>query len=89
MSAAAQRTLAMLHARGAGRTLCPSEVARDLAGKGGDWRARMEEVHGAVDQLLDEGEVTLSWKGQALQRREGPYRIAPAAPHPNSEKVTP
>ena len=88
MSAAARRTLAMLHARGADRTLCPSEVARDLAGKGGDWRARMDEVHGAVDRLLDGGEIALSWKGRALERREGPYRIATAS-RPDSGKVTP
>lgn len=88
MSAAAERMLALLRSRGAGRTLCPSEVARDLAGEGGDWRARMEDVHKAVDQLLDGGAITPSWKGRALHRREGPYRIA-AAPRPDTDTVTP
>lgn len=78
----------MLHARGAGRTLCPSEVARDLAGEGGDWRARMDEVHSAVDRLLDGGEIALSWKGRALDRRDGPYRVASPS-RPEAGEVTP
>lgn len=71
----ADRLAALLHERGAGRTLCPSEVARDLAGPGGDWRPFMETVHEAVDALLAKGKIALSWKGEALSRREGPYRI--------------
>lgn len=67
----------MLDARAAGATLCPSEVARALAGAAGeaDWRARMAEVHAAVDGLAEAGAVRLNWKGEALAKREGPYRI--------------
>ncbi|WP_133365910.1 DUF3253 domain-containing protein [Qipengyuania sediminis] len=61
--------------RGAGKTVCPSEIARELAGDGGDWRARMAEVHHAVDALVAERAVVLSWKGARLVRRDGPYRI--------------
>lgn len=67
---------AMLRERGAGKTLCPSEVARVLAGPDGDWRVRMAEVHAAVDRLEAEDAVSLSWKGAPLARRDGPYRIA-------------
>ncbi len=67
-------TLGLLAMRAADATVCPSEVARALAG-GGDWRAVMPAVHAAVDGLLAEGAVRLSWKGEALAAREGPYRI--------------
>lgn len=67
---------AMLHERGAGKTLCPSEVARALAGPDGDWRGRMAEVHAGVDRMLTVGSVALSWQGASLAQRSGPYRIA-------------
>ena len=73
--------LALLERRAAGATVCPSEVARALVahggdlGTGGEWRDVMPEVHAAVDQLLAEGVVQLSWKGRVLATRSGPYRI--------------
>lgn len=67
-------TIALLHRRAPGATVCPSEVARVLAGDG-DWRAAMASVHAAVDQLAVEGAVRLSWKGATLPARDGPYRI--------------
>lgn len=66
----------LLESRGAGRTICPSEAARELAGEDGDWRARMHAVHKAIDTMLDTGAVELSWKGERLSRRRGAYRIA-------------
>lgn len=69
---------AMLAARRSDATICPSEVARALAGEDGDWRARMEEVHAAVDGLVAAGAVRLSWKGAAMAERGGPYRIGRA-----------
>lgn len=66
--------LALLGARAAGATVCPSEAARVLA-DGGDWRAEMGRVHAAVDALVDEGAVRLSWKGETMARRAGAYRI--------------
>lgn len=67
---------AMLHDRGAGKTLCPSEVARALAEPDGDWRGRMSEVHSGVDRMLAVGSVALSWQGAPMAQRSGPYRIA-------------
>ena len=67
-----------LSARATEATICPSEAARVLAtaaGGGTDWRMMMPTVHAAVDRLVSEGKVCLSWKGQALPSRAGPYRI--------------
>ena len=72
--AATAATLALLAGRAADATVCPSEVARALAGAG-DWRAEMARVHDAVDRLVADGRVRLSWKGAALPERTGPYRI--------------
>lgn len=76
---AATQVEAMLARRETGATLCPSEVARALADDGGDWRALMADVHAAVDRLQREGRVALSWRGQRLDRRDGPYRIGAAS----------
>jgi hypothetical protein len=74
-------TLALLASRDTTASVCPSEVARVAAGpKSGeaspvDWRQIMPEVHAEIDKLLAQGIVRLSWKGQPLQSRAGPYRI--------------
>ncbi len=72
--------LDLLARRAEGATVCPSEVARVLAGGRGteDWRSEMAAVHAAVDALVAEGAVRLSWKGEALVERDGPYRIGRA-----------
>lgn len=81
---AREMTLALLQARAADATICPSEVARALIDEGGpqasspDWRGVMPVVHAAVDQLVIEGIVRLSWKRKALPERSGPYRIGRA-----------
>jgi hypothetical protein len=67
--------LALLATRAPGATICPSEVARVLAGEAGDWRRTMPAVHAAVDRLVADGLVRLSWKGAAMPVRRGPYRI--------------
>lgn len=69
-------TLALLAARAPGATVCPSEVARAMAS---DWRSAMPAVHAAIDELVAEGAVRLSWKGRPLAARTGPYRIGRAA----------
>ena len=74
--------LDLLARRGPGKTACPSEVARALAGPGEDWRAQMEGVHTAVDELVAEGRIALSWQKERLPRRSGPYRIARCSTNP-------
>lgn len=71
-------TLALLASRSRAVTVCPSEVARAIA-RDGDWRDAMPHVHAAIDGLLAEGEVQLSWKGKPLAVRAGPYRIGRAS----------
>jgi hypothetical protein len=75
-------TLALLAGRAAGSTLCPSEVARAIAAAAGtaDWRGEMPAVHAAVDSMVADGLIHLSWKGEAMPARDGPYRIGRAAP---------
>lgn len=74
--------LALLAGRSAEATVCPSEVARAIAAAAGmkDWRGEMAAVHAAVDRLVAEGLVRLSWKGEAMPVRDGPYRIGRAGP---------
>ena len=76
MNPAARTILTLLDQRGAGKTICPSEAARMLAGPDGDWRALMDDVHAAADGLLAQGTITLTWRGALKQKRRGPYRIA-------------
>lgn len=84
MQNARKLTLALLAARAPEATVCPSEVARAMtSGREtdvGTWRDAMPAVHAAVDLLLDEGLVRLSWRGKPLTAREGPYRIGRATP---------
>jgi hypothetical protein len=67
-------TLALIAARAQGAKVCPSEVARAIA-TDGDWRGAMPAVHAAVDRLMSDGLIVLSWKGEPMARRAGPYRI--------------
>ena len=48
----------------------------------GGWRDAMPAVHAAIDRLHAEGLIRLSWKGQALASRAGPYRIGRAERQP-------
>jgi hypothetical protein len=80
-----RETIALLIRRAAGATVCPSEVARALAAAQAedeptptDWRDAMPVVHAAVERLVAEGAVQLSWKGELLTERVGPYRIRSA-----------
>ncbi|QQV77908.1 DUF3253 domain-containing protein [Sphingomonas aliaeris] len=71
--------LTLLARRSPNATICPSEVARAIASASG-WRDAMPLVHDAMDSLLKEGRVTLSWKGTSMTTRNGPYRIGGATP---------
>ncbi|MGB3166229.1 MAG: DUF3253 domain-containing protein [Alteraurantiacibacter sp.] len=75
MSKAESAIRALLCERGHGKTICPSEAAREMAGPDGDWRARMSDVHEATARLCDAGAIRLSWKGKSKTAPDGPYRI--------------
>jgi hypothetical protein len=54
-------------------------VARKIAcDDAADWHLAMPLVHEAVDQLFDQKIIRLSWKGNLLPARSGPYRIGRA-----------
>ncbi|HEX8307446.1 MAG TPA: DUF3253 domain-containing protein [Allosphingosinicella sp.] len=74
-------TLALLARRAEGSTVCPSEVARAVAAAAGlpGWRTEMPAVHAAIDSMVSDGLVRLSWKGEAMPVRDGPYRIGRGA----------
>ena len=76
MTVAEAALRALLAERAPGATICPSEAARRLAGPQGDWRAEMAAVHAAVDIMIAQGTIALSWRGEPKQKRRGPYRIA-------------
>lgn len=61
--------------RGRAKTICPSEVARQLSPD--DWRTHMEEVRKAAFILRDEGKVRIMQKGADVAGSEvvGPIRI--------------
>ena len=76
MTDAGDVVLALLADRAEAATICPSEVARRLAADdGAAWRDMMPAVHAAVDRLVREDRVRLSWKGRGMPGRHGPYRI--------------
>lgn len=66
--------LTLLASRAPGATVCPSEVARAIT-PGSGWRDAMPVVHAAIDGLVEERAIRLSWKGKPLSTRAGPYRI--------------
>ncbi|QDM39951.1 DUF3253 domain-containing protein [Altererythrobacter sp. TH136] len=80
MDAATVAIIALLAERRSGESICPSEAARRIAAEASeaDWRASMPIIHAAVDQLVDQNRISLSWKGQSLSARCGPYRIVQA-----------
>jgi hypothetical protein len=65
----------LLDERGPGKSICPSEAARRLAGTGGNWRALMPLVHDAAAELAGRNSVRLTWRGEPKIAGEGPYRI--------------
>jgi len=66
-------TLASL--RGGDKTICPSEVARNLWPN--EWRDHMEEVRKAAFDLRDEGKIIILQKGEPVTGNtvKGPIRI--------------
>ncbi len=68
---------AQLSARGAGRTICPSEVARALAE---DWRALMDDVRDVAGQMAARGEIAVTQKGRRVDavKATGPIRLGSA-----------
>jgi hypothetical protein len=66
--------LKRVHQRGAGKTICPSEVARSLGGD--DWRDLMPLVREVGTALTVQGQIVTLQKGQRVDPSQvrGPIR---------------
>ena len=73
---AAAAILDLLAERDPGKTICPSEAARVLAGDD-DFRPYMEPVREAADRLAESGQVEVTQKGRRVEVADarGPIRI--------------
>ena len=73
--------LALVAARGAGKTICPSEVARALGGPHPDgWSPLMKPVRRIAVRLVKEGRVAILRKGRPVEDPDtfrGIYRLGP------------
>jgi hypothetical protein len=70
-----QAILSLLDRRGDGKTICPSEVARDVGGA--DWRRLMEPARAAARRLVASGDVQITQRGAVVEpsTAKGPIRI--------------
>jgi hypothetical protein len=74
-----RRIVELVEARGPEKTICPSEVARDLAG-GEDFRPLMPHVREAAAELAERGAISVTQRGEPVDARtaRGPIRLGPA-----------
>ncbi|MDN3226616.1 DUF3253 domain-containing protein [Kocuria rhizophila] len=61
----------------AGKTICPSDVARTLGGD--DWRDLMPQIRDVAGEMAGVGEITVTQKGETVDpcTARGPIRLAP------------
>ncbi|WP_417365657.1 DUF3253 domain-containing protein [Glutamicibacter arilaitensis] len=61
----------------AGKSICPSDVARIVGGPEDRWRKHMGEVRRIIAEMAAEGEIVATQKGTPVQadRARGPIRI--------------
>lgn len=73
--------LRLVTERGAGKSICPSEAARLVAGDV-DWRALMPEVRNVAAQLQARGDIRITQRGTDIDPAEakGPVRLSRADP---------
>ena len=82
--------LALVEERGAGKTICPSEAARAIAGsKPDEWSRLMGPVRQVAVRLMKEGRIVIRRKGRPVDDPDdfrGVYRISgPDAGTPGGE----
>ncbi|HEV2558870.1 MAG TPA: DUF3253 domain-containing protein [Microvirga sp.] len=71
--------LGLVAARGQGKTLCPSEVARAIGGAHPDgWGPLMQPIRRVAVRLMREGRVVILRKGRPVDPDDfrGVYRLA-------------
>jgi hypothetical protein len=69
-----QTILGLLHSRDQGKTICPSDAARALAG---DFRPLMDRVRDVGRELVARGELEVTQKGRVvdIDAARGPIRF--------------
>lgn len=75
--------LELVEARGPGKTICPSEAARVVAGSDPEvWRRLMPPLRRVAVRLMKSGQVVLRRKGRPVDPDDfrGIYRIGPPEP---------
>lgn len=75
----AKTMLRLVEERGAGKTICPSEVARELGGPHPDgWGPLMQPVRRVAVRLAHEGRIAILRKGRPVDPDDfrGIYRLA-------------
>lgn len=80
------RMEAMVAERGPDKTVCPSEVARAIAGQDEKaWRLLMAPIRAEAVKLADEGRLTIRRKGRVVDPSDfkGIYRLGPAEGEPS------
>ena len=75
-SALEETLLQLVTERGAGKTICPSEVARAVASDD-TWRSLLGPIRTVAVELARRGEVVITRKGKPVdpERFKGVYRI--------------
>lgn len=71
-----QTIIRLAKARGPGKSLCPSEVARQLATD--DWRVLMPTVLGVAAMLVERGRIRVTQGGRTVDIASvrGPIRLS-------------
>ncbi|MGU3359181.1 DUF3253 domain-containing protein [Methylobacterium sp. M6A4_1b] len=79
----AETILRLVTARGAGKTVCPSEVARELGGpQPEEWSPLMQPIRRIAVRMTKAGEVAILRKGKPVEDPDdfrGIYRLGAAA----------
>lgn len=79
----AETILRFVAERGAGKTVCPSEVARELGGPHPEnWSPLMQPVRRVAVRMTKAGEVAILRKGKPVEDPDdfrGIYRLGPVA----------
>jgi hypothetical protein len=71
--------LALVEERGPGKTICPSEAARAIAGtKPDEWSRLMGPVRQVAVRMMKQGRIVIRRKGKTVDPDDfrGVYRIA-------------
>ncbi len=81
----AARIMRLLAARAPGATLCPSEVARDIAPA--DWRPLMPAVREIAADMARTGAIEITQRGVVIELDKpvrGPIRLRRSQQNPSS-----